>query len=206
MRRPNLKVLTHALATRIALRGPARRGVEYQPRRADSTRARAASELILSGGPDQFAAVAEALGRRAGGGTARARHRGGARPAGCRRESAGSPGVLFPGRLQGADHAVLIDQSVEPRAHRRALAAAQGRSRAPPIISRPADSSAAAPASRIPTFSITSCPWRWPTTARRWRRSMAFRRTSARCAPRAAAGCVSPPPIRSTSRAFCSTT
>ena len=40
MRRPNLKVLTHALATRIAVRRAAgRRGIEYT-RRGDHRRAR----------------------------------------------------------------------------------------------------------------------------------------------------------------------
>jgi len=50
MRRPNLKVLTHALATRILFDGKRARGVEY--RRAGRThRARIGGELILSGGP-----------------------------------------------------------------------------------------------------------------------------------------------------------
>ncbi len=136
-------------------------------RRADSVRR-----------TDQFAAAAEALGRRAGGGTARARHRGGARSAGRRREPAGSSGILFPGGLQGADHPVLLDQSVEPRADRRALAAAQGwpgRHQSFRDLRLHPQPRRAFP---IPTSSIISCPWRWPTTARRWRRSTAFRRTS----------------------------
>jgi choline dehydrogenase len=50
MRRPNLKVLTHALATRILFEGRRARGVEYS-RGGVSHRARVGQELILSGGP-----------------------------------------------------------------------------------------------------------------------------------------------------------
>jgi len=50
LRRPNLKVLTHALATRILFEGRRAVGVEYT--RGDSThRVLADRELILSGGP-----------------------------------------------------------------------------------------------------------------------------------------------------------
>jgi len=50
MRRSNLKVLTHALATRILFEGRRARGLEY--RQAGAThRVRIGEELILSGGP-----------------------------------------------------------------------------------------------------------------------------------------------------------
>ena len=50
MGRPNLKVLTHALATRIVFEGRRARGLEY--RRGDAVhRVRAAAEVILCGGP-----------------------------------------------------------------------------------------------------------------------------------------------------------
>jgi choline dehydrogenase len=50
MRRPNLKVLTHALATRILFDGRRATGLDYV--RGDTTRrVRAARELILSAGP-----------------------------------------------------------------------------------------------------------------------------------------------------------
>jgi choline dehydrogenase len=50
MRRPNLKVLTHALATRIVFEGRRAVGLEYR-RGGRTHRVRIAGELILSGGP-----------------------------------------------------------------------------------------------------------------------------------------------------------
>jgi choline dehydrogenase len=50
MHRPNLKVLTHALATRILFEGRRARGVEYS-QGGRTHRARVDGELILSGGP-----------------------------------------------------------------------------------------------------------------------------------------------------------
>ena len=50
MRRPNLKVLTHALATRILFEGRRATGLEYR-RGGVTHRVRIAGELILSGGP-----------------------------------------------------------------------------------------------------------------------------------------------------------
>ena len=50
MRRSNLKVLTHALATRILFEGRRARGVEYR-RGGETHRVRIGEELILSGGP-----------------------------------------------------------------------------------------------------------------------------------------------------------
>ena len=109
MRRPNLKVLTHALATRVCSRAGAPAASDTA-RAATSHRRARRREVILCGGPDQLAAAAEALRRRARPRSCGARHRGRARFARRRREPAGSSGVLFPGRLQGADHAVLVDQ------------------------------------------------------------------------------------------------
>ncbi len=50
MRRSNLKVLTHALATRILFEGRRARGIEYR-RGGETHRVRVGEELILSGGP-----------------------------------------------------------------------------------------------------------------------------------------------------------
>jgi choline dehydrogenase len=50
MRRPNLKVLTHALATRIVFEGRRAAGIEYV-QDGSTRRARVDRELILSGGP-----------------------------------------------------------------------------------------------------------------------------------------------------------
>ena len=50
MRRSNLEVLTHALATRILFEGRRARGVEYR-RGGETHRVRIGEELILSGGP-----------------------------------------------------------------------------------------------------------------------------------------------------------
>jgi choline dehydrogenase len=50
MSRPNLKVLTHALATRILFEGRRARGLEYV-RGGETHRVRVNGELILSGGP-----------------------------------------------------------------------------------------------------------------------------------------------------------
>ena len=77
---------------------------------------------------------------------------------------------------------------------------------APPTISKPAASSARAPACAIPTSSFISCRWRSPMTARRSPVSTAFRPMSGRCARRAAAGCGSSPAIRPSRRRSGSTT
>ena len=108
-----------------SLRGPTRPRRRVQPGRHDPPGAgrRRGDSLRRT---DQFAAAAETVGGRPCGGAAFSRHRDRARFARRRRESAGSPGVLFSGRLQGADHLVFIDQPLESRAHRRPLAAAQG--------------------------------------------------------------------------------
>ena len=125
MQRSNLTVLTHALATRILFEGRRARGVEYR-RGGETHRVRIGEELILSGGPINSPQLLKLSGVGPAAELRDARHRGGARSAGRRREPAGSPGVLFPGRLHGADHPVFVDQLVESCADRRTLAAAQG--------------------------------------------------------------------------------
>src|SRR5258708_19880959 len=50
MRRPNLKVLTHALATRVVFEGRRATGLEYV-QGSTTRRVRVERELILSGGP-----------------------------------------------------------------------------------------------------------------------------------------------------------
>ena len=105
MKRPNLAVVTHALATRIAFDGRRAVGVHYR---------RGGREHLATGAArgdpqrriDQFAATAQALGSRPRGGAAIARDRRRRRPAGRRREPAGPSRVLFPGRLEAADHAL----------------------------------------------------------------------------------------------------
>ena len=188
MKRPNLAVVTQALATRIAFEGRRAVGVHYRRGGRDHLVAGAAR-----GDPvrrrDQFAATPEAVGRRPGRGAARARNRRRRRPAGRRREPAGPSRVLFPGRLETADHALRPHRSCRAGAGRAAMARCAGAGSARPTISRPEASSARAPASAIPTSSSISCRWRSPTTGRRWRRSTDFRRMSGRCARRAAAGC-----------------
>ena len=161
-------------------------------------------ELILCGGPINSPQLLKLSGVGPGGGTARARHPGGARPAGRGREPAGSPGVLFPGGLQGADHAVLVHQSVEPRADRRALAAAQGWPRRHQsfrdlrLHPQPAGS------------SVSRHPVSLPADGGglRWLDSGAGARLSGARRPdalaRAAAGCGWSRPTRATSRASCS--
>ena len=126
MHRPNLKVLTHALATRIEFEGRRARGLTYE-RGGRSHRVRIEREVILCAGPINSPQLLKLSGIGPGGGALRARHPGGARSAGRRRELAGSPRVLLPGGVQGADHPVLLDQLAQPRADRRALDPAQGR-------------------------------------------------------------------------------
>ncbi len=84
---------------------------------------------------------------------------------------------------------------LEPRADRRALAAAQGRSGSHQSFRDMRLHPQPAPAYAYPGHSVSlSCPWRWHTTARHWRKSTASRRMSVPCAARAAAGCVWPRP------------
>ena len=151
-------------------------------------------EVILCGGRDQFAATPEAFRRRPGGGIAAAGDRRRRRPAGGRREPAGPSRVLFPGRLEAADHALRPHRPRRAGPRRAALADRAGAASARPTISRPAGSSARARASAIPTSSSISCRWRSPMTARRWPGSTAFRPMSGRCARKAAARCGSPSP------------
>jgi len=203
MQRPNLKVLTHALATRIVFGVGVPSGLEYV-RGGSTHRVRVDRELILSAA-DQFTPAMKLSGV---GAAAELRTHG--IPVvhdlpGVGEKLAGSSGVLFPGGLQGADHPVFVHQSLESARSSRALAAAQRRLGASNhfetcgfIRSRPAYP--------IPTSSITFCPWPWRTTARPWRKSTAFKRTWARCGPKAVGGCAWHRPTPATSHASCSIT
>jgi choline dehydrogenase len=73
MRRPNLKVLTHALATRIVFEGRRAVGLEYSHGGA-THRVRVECARSFLRRADQFAAAAEAVRRGAGRRIARARH------------------------------------------------------------------------------------------------------------------------------------
>jgi choline dehydrogenase len=78
MRRQNLTVRTHALATRVLFEGRRRRVLPAPRRHARGARA-ARSAAVRR--PHQHAAAAEAFRRRPGRGAGRLWHRGGARPA-----------------------------------------------------------------------------------------------------------------------------
>ena len=118
MKRPNLDVRTHARATRIIFEGRRAAGVRYLAGDAEhEVRARAGGDPGRRA--DQFAAAAEAVGRRAG-----ARN--------CTGHGIGAvldqPGVgenlqdhtrvLLPGRLQAADHPLLLRRAGRPRLYR----------------------------------------------------------------------------------------
>ena len=100
---PNLAVRTHALVdARSCSRAAARSACATAQGGRTPSGARAARGDPARR-PDQLAAAAEALRRRARRRSSRAhRHRGGARPAGRRREPAGPSGVLLPGRLHAS--------------------------------------------------------------------------------------------------------
>ena len=107
MRRPNLEVRTHALATRILFEGKRAVGVRYL-RDGVEHEVRAGREVILSGGPINSPQLLKLSGVGPAERAERARHRRGPPPARRRREPAGSPGVLLPGRLHPADHPLLV--------------------------------------------------------------------------------------------------
>ena len=94
MRRPNLAVHTHSLATRVLFEGRRAVGVAYR-RGNEEHVARARREVIVSAGPfnRRSSSSSRASGRRR---SSRARHPGRSRPAGRRREPPGPSGVLFP--------------------------------------------------------------------------------------------------------------
>ena len=128
MKRPNLEVVTHALATQIAFDGRRAVGVRYR---------RGGREQMASGAArghplrraDQFAAIAEAVGRGAGGGIARARDRCRRRPARRWRKPAGPSRIHSSGRLQATDHALFAYRPLQARADRRRMAPARARPR-----------------------------------------------------------------------------
>ena len=126
MKRPNLAVVTRALATRIAFEGRRALGVHYRREGRDHFVWGAAG-----GDPErrrnQFAAAPEAVGRRTGGGARIVRDRRHRRPAGSWREPAGPSRVLFPGGLEAADHAIRPYGAVCARAGWTAMAHARAR-------------------------------------------------------------------------------
>ena len=71
---------------------------------------------------------------------------------------------------------------------------------APPTILKAAATFAAAPALSILIFSIISCHWQFPMTARRWLQGMAIKCMSARNDPKAGAGCGCATPRRQACR------
>ena len=95
MKRSNLHVETNALASRVLFEGQAGGGRGVRPgRRASVWRKAASAEVILAGGHRQLTPTPAALGRSVAGDLSEAtRDRGGARPAGRRREP---PGPLRP--------------------------------------------------------------------------------------------------------------
>ena len=134
-------------------------GVRYERGGRDAV-ARARREVILCGGRDQLAAAAEALRRRPGGGAA------------ARSASPSSPTCRASARtcrtisnfISRSPRSSRSRSTARPGSWRAAWSACNGccaaRASARPIISRPAASSARAPASAIPTSSIISCRWR----------------------------------------------
>ena len=165
MKRRNLNVVTHALATRIAFDGRRASGLHYR-RGGRDHKASARREVILCGGPINSPQLLKLSGVGPAAELERVRHRSRRRSAGRRREPAGPSRILFPGRLESSrsrsiGHTGLVRAGVD----RGPLAPARARASAPPIISRPAASSARAPASAIRTSSSISCRWRSPTTA-----------------------------------------
>ena len=184
MKRRNLNVVTHALATKIAFEGRRAIGVHYR-RHGGEHSVRARREVILSGGPINSPQLMKLSGIGPG-------------------AELSALGIDVVADRPGVgenlqDHLeftfqVASKQPITLYGHtglvRRALIGAEwllaaGAVLAPPIISRPAASFARAPAFAIPTFSSISCRWRSPTTARRSRASTAFRRTSGRCGRKA---------------------
>ena len=153
-RRPNLKVETNALASRILFEGRRATGIEY--RQGDTTRTAHAN---ARGDPCrrrvQLAATAPALGRRSRVAPALARHRRGRRHAGRRRRPAGpSPGPHAIS-LHRADHHERRDQQLAaPDARRSCATRCSGRAcwRSAPAM--PAASSAPSPQVATPDMQV----------------------------------------------------
>ncbi len=102
-RRPNLKVVTGALATRVLFSSRRATGIEY--REGDTTHiAHANAEVILAGGAFNSPQLLQTLRARPGGIAALARHRRDRRHAGRRRRFAGSSPDPHAVPLHRADH------------------------------------------------------------------------------------------------------
>jgi choline dehydrogenase len=197
VKRPNLQVVQHALATRVLFEGTRAVGVEYEQGGTLHT-VRAGREVILSGGRSTRCNCSSsrasarpmnspAMVSRSG----RSRRR--------RRQSPGSPGILFPDGLHPADHPVRPCQSagqgqvgLEWLLRRTGLGASNHFESCGFIRSRAA--------SAIPISSITSSRWPSITMAPRSPPSMASRPTSGRCARKAVARSRCAVPIRATRR------
>ena len=127
MKRPNLTVLTHALAERIAFKGRRAIGVHYRHGGRDLSGERETREVILSGGAINSPQLLKLSGV---GPAAELRALGievVRRPAGRRREPAGPSRVLFPGGLEAADHALRPHRPGRAGPRRLALADCAGR-------------------------------------------------------------------------------
>ena len=112
-RRPNLKVVTDALASRILFSGRRATGVEY--RQGDATACRACRRRSdRRRRRFQFTATAAALRARPGGPAAIARHRRGRRHARRRRRPAGPPSGPHAIPLHRADHDERRHQQLAP--------------------------------------------------------------------------------------------
>ncbi|MFD2780203.1 GMC family oxidoreductase N-terminal domain-containing protein [Novosphingobium pokkalii] len=198
VKRPNLQVVQHALATRILFDGTRAVGVEYE-RGGTLHTVRAGREVILSGGPINSVQLLKLSG------------------IGPAQELAGHGIPVLADRAGvGAnlqDHLEFYFQmactsrspcSAMPTCWARPGSASNGccaaRAWARPTTLNPAVSSAAAPASAIPISSTTSSRWPSITMAPRSPPSMASKPTSGRCARKAVARSRCAVPIRATRR------
>ena len=128
MKRPNLEVATHALATQIAFEGRRATGVHYRRRGREQT-ARARREVILSGGPINSPQLLKLSGVGPAAELRALRDRRHRRSARRRRKPAGPSRIDRSGRLQATDHALCAYGPHAARAHRRPMARARTWSR-----------------------------------------------------------------------------
>ncbi len=205
MRRQNLTVRTHALATRVLFEGRRAIGVRYQ-RHGGTHEVRARREVLLCAGPINTPQLLKLSGVGPGEELAALGHRRGARAARSGREPAGSPGVLLSG---GSREPVTLYGQMSP--WRRALIGVRwlltrgGSRQQQPLRDRrlhPQPRRRALPRHPVP-FPAAGGELR---RLRRSPASTASRHTSGRCARAARDGCGCARRIRSISRASASTT
>ena len=186
-KRPNLDIQTKALVSSLVFDGRRAVGRALPPERRRAACRREPRDRA-GGGCDRLAADPAALRGRPGRAPEGARHRGGARSAGRRRQSAGSlPGPLGLS-LQPADHLERSRPQPRPQAADGAGVAActgPGRSRSAPATAP--SSRAPGPSSRPRTCSSTSCCSAPTGRASPCTGSRASPRASASCGPKAAA-------------------